>query len=287
MCLFNKLFYNTAWSAVLLLFLQISFAGWALPASARAEDARERLVSAENAIGRRINNYKFIDQDRKEFELKEFFGKPFVVSFIYTSCPHICPAITGNLALAVKGAGSISKDFNVLTIGFDDVNDTPERMKAYGSMFTNDFVHWRFVTADKNTIEGIAREFGFYYRKDGSFFDHMNMVSVVDSKGRIYRHIYGIDFKTEEVLAPLREVINNPDAVPLKKTWLKRWWLSFTSGAKLLCSTYNPITKAYDFDVWRLIGMIISGGTILVIFLFVWWQDIRYFVLKKFCGIHE
>lgn len=239
------------------------------------KEAQKHLTSAEDAVGSVVSNYTFTDQDGKAFEIKEFFGKPFIVSFIYTSCPSICPTILGNLNNAIKKAGaSFGKDFNVLTISFDEANDTPERLKAYGSRFTDDFTHWRFATVDKKTIGAFTKEFGFYYQKQGNFFDHMNMVSIVDSKARIFSNIYGIDFKPEEVLTPLTETIKNPDAQPQKKAF-KKWWNPFVDTVKLFCSTYNPVTKTYDFDIARLIGIIISGGTILTIFFFVWGRDIR------------
>ncbi|MBI5893100.1 MAG: SCO family protein [Deltaproteobacteria bacterium] len=260
-----------------------------LPITANAnvpeKEAQKHLTSAEDAIGSVVSNYAFTDQDGKAFELKEFFGKPFIVSFIYTSCPSICPTILGNLNNAIKKTGQgFGRDFNILTISFDETNDTPERLKAYGSRFTDDFTRWRFATADKKTIEILTKEFGFYYKKQGNFFDHMNMVSIVDSKARLFSNIYGIDFKPEDVLSPLTEAIKNPDAKPVKKAFKRQWWNPFVDTVKLFCSTYNPVTKTYDFDIARLIGIIISGGTILTIFFFVWGRDIKYFVSRKFLG---
>lgn len=263
-------------NTLIIAFVLLSFFVATPVYSASEKEAQKHLTSAEDAIGRTVSNYKFTDQDGKTFELKEFFGKPFIVSFIYTSCPSICPTILGNLNTAIKNEGeSFGKDFNVLTISFDEANDTPERMKSYGSRWTDDFKRWRFVTADKKTIEALTKEFGFYYKKQGNFFDHMNMVSIVDSKARLFSNVYGIDFKPEEVLSPLTEAIKNPDAKPVKKAFKKSWWNPFVDTVKLFCSTYNPVTKTYDFDIARLIGIIISGGTILTIFFFVWGRDIR------------
>ncbi|MBI5682190.1 MAG: SCO family protein [Deltaproteobacteria bacterium] len=251
-------------------------------AFAEDKNTAKQLAQSEDAIGRTIrNDYTFTDQDGNAFNLKEFSGKPFIVSFIYTSCPYICPTILGNLNNAVKKSQGLGKEFNVLTIGFDDVNDTPDKLKAYGSQFTDDFIHWRFVTADKKTIQDFARGFGFYYKKEGNFFDHLNMVSIVDAKARIFTHIYGIDFTPDDVIKPVNEIIKNPDAKPIKNQLAKSWWNPFVNTVKLLCSTYNPVTKQYDFDITQLVRMLVSGGTILVIIFFVWGKDIKTLLWTK------
>lgn len=245
-------------------------------ASAAEGISSKQLQQAEDAIGTTIqNDYIFSDQDGKAFELKEFAGKPFIVSFIYTSCPHICPTILGSLSNAVKKTGRLGTDFNILTIGFDDVNDAPEKLKAYGSQFTDDFTHWKFVTADKKTISSFTKQFGFYYKREGNFYEHLNMVSIVDARARIFTHIYGVDFAPNDIISPLNEIVKNPNAAPLKNKSAKHWWNPFVNTVKLLCSTYNPVTKEYDFDIMRLVGMLISGGTILTIIFFVWGRDIK------------
>lgn len=261
---------------VVLTLLCFLFSICLSSAFALDKDAEKQLAQAEDAIGRTIgSNYTFIDQDNKAFNLNEFYGKPFIVSFIYTSCPSICPTILGSLSNAVKKEGGLGKDFRVLTIGFDTLNDTPPKLKAYGSQWTNDFTNWRFVTADEKTIAAFARELGFYYKREGSFFDHINMVSIVSSKGRLFTHIYGIDFKPDDVIKPLAEVIKNPDAKPQKNKFARAWWNPFVDTVKLMCSTYNPVTKGYDFDFMRLVGLFMSAGTLIIIIFLVWGRDIK------------
>ena len=56
-----------------------------------------------------------------------------VLSLIYTSCYHICPTVTTNLARIVNIAReALGEDsFSVLTIGFDTPVDTPDRMREF------------------------------------------------------------------------------------------------------------------------------------------------------------
>ncbi len=167
-----------------------------------AADASDPIATANAAIGRNIPDYTLIDQDNKGFSLKALKGRPVVISYIYTSCPHVCSNITGRLKQAFAIAKLKSgRDFTALSIGFDPEHDTPEVLKSFGSRFTNDFKAWRFATADQKTIQAVTKELGFYYEKlpDGDF-DHINLTTVVGREGTIIKQVYGMNFNQEELV---------------------------------------------------------------------------------------
>ncbi|MBI5286262.1 MAG: SCO family protein [Deltaproteobacteria bacterium] len=247
------------WLVQLLLILSIFSP--ALASGPQDSFTQAKAVAMANeTIGRKVGNYTLIDQDGKRFNLEDLVGRPFIVSFIYTSCPHICPAITGSLARVMKGAGD---EVTVLTVGFDTEKDTHQRMREYGERFAN-LKNWIFATSDKETIERMTRDFGFYYQKAGEGFDHLNMITIVDATGRISRHIYGLEFKTEEILAALKGSDKNSLS---QLPWLDR--------LKLFCYRYNETTKTYEFDYPFVIGVALEGITILIILFLVWGKEIR------------
>jgi cytochrome oxidase Cu insertion factor (SCO1/SenC/PrrC family) len=45
----------------------------------------------EELIGNSLSDFTFTDQDGKDFTLGEAFGRPLIISFIYTKCHHACP----------------------------------------------------------------------------------------------------------------------------------------------------------------------------------------------------
>jgi cytochrome oxidase Cu insertion factor (SCO1/SenC/PrrC family) len=45
----------------------------------------------EELIGKTLGDFTFTDQDGKNFTLGEAFGRPLIISFIYTKCHHACP----------------------------------------------------------------------------------------------------------------------------------------------------------------------------------------------------
>jgi protein SCO1/2 len=54
-------------------------------------------------------------------------GKWFVVAFLYTHCPDVCPVIASNLGVALRRL----PDLRVLAISVDPKNDTPPSVKAF------------------------------------------------------------------------------------------------------------------------------------------------------------
>ena len=215
------------------------------------------MIASNNAIGKYIGNHTLIDQDGKKFNLSEFRGNPIIISLIYTRCSHICPAITMNLRNAVKGVRKNFGDkFKTITIGFDVENDTPARMKEYGGKFTHNFKDWIFATAEKDTIDRLAKELGFYYKKIEGGFDHLNVVTIIDGEGRIFKHIYGIDFKPEEIVGPISELFAN-GRIASKIKEPKR----LLDRLILFCYKYDPATGTYKLDVHVLMVLLGIGAS--------------------------
>ncbi|MBI3397952.1 MAG: SCO family protein [Deltaproteobacteria bacterium] len=255
--------------AISLFIMLATFLNTVPSFSLTAKDEETAIKLSNKVIGNYLGEYTLIDQDGKNFRLKEFLGKPLLISFIYTSCGHICPTITMNLKKAIKEAGrDFGVKFNAIIIGFDVENDTPQRMKEYGSNFTDDFKNWRFAAANKETIDKLAKDIGFYYRKVEGGFDHLNFVTVVDKDGKIYKQVYGMDFKPQDILQPVYQSLS-----PQKSGFIAQ--PSGIIGKLLLfCYKYDEATGTYKLDYGMLIPMIIgpifSIGVMisLIIYLF-------------------
>lgn len=250
--------------STLILFFNASNC---LALSASETDSAIKL--ADNAIGKYIGNYTLIDQDGKSFRLREFAGKPFILSFIYTNCSLICPTITTQLKAAfTEAGGSFGNKFLALTVSFDTVNDTPASIKLYGSSFTDNFKKWRFAVADKQTIEALSKDVGFYYLTEGKL-DHMNLVTVVDKEGIVYRQLYGNVLKPYEILRPVYQVLSEK-GIPIKQS------LSLIDMIKLSCSVYDQSTGTYKVDYALLMGLmfgIIIQGVFVLLMIYLFWAS--------------
>lgn len=248
--------------------------GFCYAAPSVTEDLRKAVDISLAAEGTPVGDYTLVDQDGVKFHLSDYFNvknraaKPLVVSFIYTSCPDVCPTITADLNKAAQAVLlKYGRGFNLLNIGFDPANDTTAKLKEYGSRFTRDFSGNRFATADVETIKKLAARFGFYYSRnaDGSF-DHIDMVSVVRSDGVIYRQVYGV--RTDAGLVEERAAELIAGKPPADST-------SLIDRVKFFCYRYDPSTGRYVIDYAVFAGTAIQAVIIGAIIWFVWGARIR------------
>ncbi|WKZ32379.1 MAG: SCO family protein [Thermodesulfobacteriota bacterium] len=217
---------------------------------------------AEVPAGARLTDRALVDQDGKAFRLSDLYGKPIVLSFVYTDCTHTCGTHTDSLKGAFTSPGSgFGTEFNALTIGFDTANDTPAALKEYGANFTDDFGPWRFATSGQETVDALVKEAGFAYRKTENGFDHPSLAVVIGPDGRVATRLYGNQVDPGELSRAIR-LSTDPAAGPA---------VPASSGImaflKSICYTYDEETGTYgpDYGFLAKVGM---GLVVYTAFLF-------------------
>jgi len=167
-----------------------------------------------------------------------------LISMIFTSCHHVCPTTTKRLADAVRAAKDVlgGDSFNVLTIGFDTVNDTPEAMQSFARQQSVKDENWEFLSADFKTIEALTTDLGFVYFRTPRGFDHITQVSVIDRDATIYRQVYGMRFELPWLVEPLKDLVFN------RHRPAKNPFASLLGRIRLFCTVYDPARDRYHFD---------------------------------------
>ena len=226
-------------------------------------DVKDTFGKAEEAIGNRIGDYTLTDQDGNGFQLKGLLDKPLVISFIYATCDYACPLITAHLRDAVREAGGdFGEKFRIITISFAP-DDTPDRMRSFGSNFIDGFENWKFATGDEETISMLARDVGLSYMKADKGFQHLNFFTVVDTEGKVYKQIYGIDFKPKTVLESIDMAIEQ------KKLWVR--FINIMDAIKAFCYTYDAKTGRYAPNFAILMPVILGAlAQIFIIALLIY-----------------
>ena len=239
-------------------------------ASLAAEyDRGEALDYSQSAIGRALDNYRLRNVQGQAFDLEQLRGKPLVVSMIYTSCHHICPMITRNLADTIDVAReALGEDaFSVVTVGFDWKVDSPDRMQQFAvQQGVADVDRWHFLSSDAATVDALSENLGFLFFASAKGFDHLAQTTVIDSDGTIYRQVYGVDMETQSVVEPLKELVfDTPRSAGLIAHWV--------STFKLFCTVYDPNSDRYRFDYsifMTIIIGILSLGAIATFIIREW-----------------
>jgi protein SCO1/2 len=238
--------------------------------AAAPDDGEERaaLAASQAAIGRQLDDYAFLDQRGRAFRLSDLRGQPVVLSLVYTSCFQVCSGLTLHLRDSVKvaqralGPGS----FQVVTVGFDTPNDTPRRMQLYAQERGAEMPGWRFASTDAATIERLARDVGFTYRRSPKGFDHITQTSILDGSGRLMLQVYGQDFEPPSLVEPLKRLVRGQE--------LERGTLGgLLRSVKLFCTIYDPASGRYRFDysiVADAIAGILALGMVAVVIAVSW-----------------
>lgn len=226
----------------------------ALTGAAQEYDKDSALAVSQAAIGTRLQDYQLRDVRGQAFQLGQVAGRPLVVSMIYTSCHHICPMITRNLARNIEIAReALGEDaFSVVTVGFDWQVDSPDRMRQFAAeQGASGIDDWHFLASDAATIDALSENLGFLFFPSAKGFDHLVQTTVVDRHGTIYRQLYGVDIETQAFVEPLKELVfDTPRSAGLIEHWL--------STFKLFCTVYDPNRDRYRFD-YSIFTMIVVG----------------------------
>jgi protein SCO1/2 len=133
------------------------------------------------------------DQRGRAFGAAQMKGAVWVVDFVFTSCPTVCPRITRRMAdLQARLAKTNTRvPARLLSISVDPDNDTPEKLAAFGAKYGARDEVWTFATGKTEDLDRIVVQ-GFKQRFDKADPDagvmeilHGDRFVLVDAKGTI------------------------------------------------------------------------------------------------------
>src|SRR5579871_2278738 len=94
-------------------------------------------------LGHAVDGTSLDDQPAPDFHLTDasgqlvsmdqMRGKAVALTFIYTSCPDVCPIITSNFKQAAELLGSDAAHVSLMAITVDPETDTPGRIAQYSA----------------------------------------------------------------------------------------------------------------------------------------------------------
>jgi len=109
-----------------------------------------------------IPSFQFVNQDYDTITNESYTDKIYIVDFIFTTCPTICPKMTYHMRHLVE---ELEKYDNVafLSHTINPEFDTPDVLKEYAQQFSNkrkiNMSRWNFVTGEKDSIYKIAKSY--------------------------------------------------------------------------------------------------------------------------------
>jgi protein SCO1 len=168
---------------LIALFLLAVFALGATVLAARGGNGEE-LASAgsrfEGAVmppGMRAPDFDLRNQDGEGVSMRDFRGKPVLVTFLYTTCEDTCPL----QAQIARGAlDQLGHDVPAIAIAVDPPRDTPERARAFLSE-QRALGRLDFVLGTRAQLRPLWR--GFAIRPQSVTQEHQARFTLVDPRG--------------------------------------------------------------------------------------------------------
>lgn len=162
-------------------------------------------------VGRRIvkisvPDFKLTDQDGRLFQFRSARGKLVLVTFIFTTCPDVCPLFTAKFtaiqrALEEKRA----RDILLLSITTDPERDNPAALKDYAGRFKADLRSWSFLAGSREELARVWKIFGVNVTKtESGEVQHTSFTTLVDRQGNRRIDYYGDKWQDKEVLRDIQ-----------------------------------------------------------------------------------
>ncbi len=131
---------------------------------------------------------QLVDQTRQRVDLAELRGKVVLLTAVYASCPHTCPAIlTQAKGALAEIAPEERDDLRVVAVTLDPEKDSPEVLAELAGMHGLDPPLYHLVTGDPSEVEEILDRMGISRRRDPEtgVIDHANLFLLLDREGKI------------------------------------------------------------------------------------------------------
>lgn len=145
-----------------------------------------------------IGPFSLTNQEGRSVSLADLRGKVWIASFIFTSCPDICPVMSSQVANLHRRIEH--EDVRFVSVSVDPAHDTPEQLREYAGRFRADPERWWFLTTrEPDEMRGIIeRAFRMpsgerQERVDGRYdILHSPRFMLVDRRGML-RGLYETD----------------------------------------------------------------------------------------------
>ena len=162
-------------------------------------------------IGRRVvktavPDFQLIDQNGKSFQFSGKRGNLVLATFIFTTCPDVCPLFTAKFAAIQRALDEKKlKDYWLLSITADPEQDSAATLKDYANRFKADLAHWSFLTGTRADMTKAWKAFGINVTKTeaGQVF-HTALTTLIDKRGNRRVDYYGDKWLEKEVLKDIQ-----------------------------------------------------------------------------------
>ncbi len=161
-------------------------------------------------VPRNVQDFSLRDHKGEPFTKSNLSGKWSLLFFGYTYCPDICPITLATIRQfegLLREAG-VEDPLQVVLVSVDPQRDTPEKLGAYVSYFSEDYLG---VTGEYIDIFNLARQlniaFGYQPAENGNYLvSHSGEIAIINPNGD-FHGFFKIPHNPEKMAANFTSVL--------------------------------------------------------------------------------
>lgn len=153
--------------------------------------------------------FALLDQEGRVFSSSDIGPRVVVASFIYTSCPDSCPALSGTMRRIqerLRREELLGTKVLLLSFSVDPARDTPPVLREYAQRFSADPAGWKFLTGDPAYVQQVVVQ-GFRLGVQPSTpIIHSDRFALIDGRGRIRAFPDGATLNVDQLVRDVRRL---------------------------------------------------------------------------------
>lgn len=132
--------------------------------------------------------FTLTNQLHETVDLSELEGNVVVLTAVYASCPHTCPAILSQAKAAIEELTAEERDgLRVIAVTMDPERDTPDVLQKLAKNHSMESPLYNFVTGAPADVERLLDRMEIARQRDPEtgVISHANLFLLIDREGRV------------------------------------------------------------------------------------------------------
>jgi len=171
---------------------------------------------------KKLPEFVLRDQANQNYGSDNLVGKTALISFAYTNCPDVCPALFGEfVSIRRELSKELNKELELVIISVDPERDTPERLNLLTSQVGGE---WRFLQGSRSELEEVWAKFKVAVIKEGDLVSHSGVTYLVTTDANMtvnFPSFATASHFIRDVQPLLETAVANSDSLSVSDAWIR------------------------------------------------------------------